>query len=64
MPKLKTKKSVIKKVRITKNKKVIVRHTKQNHGNSKETGKFRRHKRNDQQLFKTDEKNILKAIIN
>ncbi|KKP71003.1 MAG: hypothetical protein UR69_C0002G0170 [Candidatus Moranbacteria bacterium GW2011_GWE2_35_2-] len=62
MPKQKTNKSLIKKVRITKNKKVIKRHTKQNHGNSKETGKFRRHKRNDQRLFKTDEKNILKAI--
>ncbi|MCD6149783.1 50S ribosomal protein L35 [bacterium] len=60
MPKLKTRKSVIKKVRITKNKKVIRRYTKQNHFNSKQTGKFKRFKRNDQRLFKADEKNVLK----
>jgi len=60
MPKLKTKKSVIKKVKITKNKKVIRRYTKQNHYNSKQTGKFKRFKRGDQRLFKTDEKNVLK----
>jgi len=60
MPKLKTRKSVIKKVKITKNKKVIRRYTKQNHLNSKQTGKFKRLKRSDQRLFKTDEKNVLK----
>ena len=38
MPKMKTKKSVIKKVKITKNGKVIRRATGQNHYNSKETG--------------------------
>ena len=62
MPKLKTRKSVIKKVKITKNKKVIRRYTKQNHFNSKQTGKFKRFKRSDQRLFKTDEKNVLKAL--
>ncbi len=62
MPKLKTRKSVIKKVRVTKNKKVIRRYTKQNHFNSKQTGKFKRFKRKDQRLFKSDEKNVLKAI--
>lgn len=60
MPKLKTRKSVIKKVKVTKNKKVIRRYTKQNHYNSKQTGKFKRLKRRDQRLFKADEKNVLK----
>ena len=35
MPKLKTKKSVIKKIRVTKNDKVLRRKTKQNHHTAK-----------------------------
>lgn len=62
MPKIKTKKSVIKKVRITKNGKVIRRATKQNHYNSRETGDFGRSKKRDQRLFKTDEKNVISAL--
>jgi ribosomal protein L35 len=62
MPKLKTRKSVSKKVRITKKKKAMRRYTKQNHYNSKQTGNFKRKKRRDIRLFKTDEKNVLKAL--
>jgi ribosomal protein L35 len=64
MPKLKTKKSVVKKVKITKNKKVTRRYTKQNHYNSRQTGNFKRKKRGIKRLFKTDEKNVLKALPN
>jgi ribosomal protein L35 len=62
MPKLKTKKALIKKIKVTKNKKVIRRKTGQNHFNSKETGKKGREKKKDLRLFKTDEKNVLKAL--
>lgn len=62
MPKLKTNKSVSKKVRVTKGKKVLRLYTKQNHYNSRETGKFGRFKRRRQRLSKMDEKNVLKAL--
>lgn len=62
MPKLKTKKSVIKKIKITKKKKALRRKTGQNHFNSKETGEKGREKRRDLRLFKADEKNVLKAL--
>lgn len=64
MPKLKTKKSLIKKVKVTKNGKVLARHSGQNHYNTRETGNFKRKKRRDKRLFKTDEKNILKGLPN
>ena len=47
MPKLKTRKSVVKKVKITARRKVLRRYTKQNHYNSRQTGKFKRKKRGD-----------------
>lgn len=62
MPKMKTKKAVAKKIRVTKKRKALRRHTSQNHYNSKETGKFRRGKRKDLRLFKADEKNVLAAL--
>lgn len=62
MPKIKTKKSVIKKVKITKNGKVIRRATGQNHYNSKETGAEGRAKKKDQRMFRADEKNIIAAL--
>jgi ribosomal protein L35 len=62
MPKLKTKKALIKKIKLTKNKKVLRRHTGQNHFNSKENGKVGREKKGSLRLFKTDEKNVLKAL--
>lgn len=62
MPKMKTKKSVIKKFRVTKGRKVMRRKTGQNHFNAKDTGKQGREKRKDLRLFKTDEKNVLQHI--
>lgn len=62
MPKIKTKKSVVKKVKITKNKKVLRRSTGQNHGNAKEAGKVTRAKKKDRQMFRADEKNIVAAL--
>ena len=62
MPKIKTRKSVVKKIKITRNKKIIRRKTGQNHFNSKETGKAGRAKRRDQRLFRADEKNIMRAL--
>lgn len=62
MPKLKTNKSVVKKVRLTKKRKVMRRKTSQNHYNSKDNGQEGRVKRNDIRLFKTDEANVLKAL--
>lgn len=62
MPKIKTHKALAKRIKISKRKKVIRRATGQNHYNSKETGKAGRMKKRDVRLFKTDEKNILKAM--
>jgi len=62
MPKMKTKKSLVKKIRVTKKKKVFRRFTNQNHFNSKETGKTGRNKKRDRRLFRADEKNVLKAL--
>ena len=62
MPKLKTKKSLVKKVTVTKGKKVLMRHSRQNHFNAKQSGGFKRKKRRDVRMFKTDEMNVLKAL--
>lgn len=62
MPKLKTKKALVKKIKVTKNSKVTRRKTGHNHYNSKETGAEGRAKRGDVRLFKTDEKNFIKAM--
>ena len=62
MPKMKTNKSVAKKVKITKNKKVIRRATGQNHYNSKENGAEGRAKKKDRRMFSADEKNVVSAL--
>lgn len=62
MPKLKTKKALIKRIKVTKSRKVLRRKTGQNHFNSKETGKQGREKKGTLRLFKADEKNILNAL--
>jgi ribosomal protein L35 len=64
MPKQKTRKALIKKIKITKKRKVLRRSTNQNHYNSKDTGSEGRKKRKDVRLFRSDEKNFLKAIFN
>jgi len=62
MPKIKTKKSVAKKIKITGKKKAFRRYTKQNHFNSKQTGNFKRAKRRNRRLSKSNEKSVLKAL--
>jgi ribosomal protein L35 len=62
MPKLKTNKAVSKKVKITKRKKAMRLHTKQNHYNSRETGDFGRHKKRRVRIHKADEQNVLNAL--
>ncbi len=64
MPKMKTKKALVKKIKVTKGGKVTRRHTGQNHYNSKENGKAGRAKKGDIRLNRSDEKNILKALVN
>lgn len=64
MPKLKSKKSLLKKIRITGKNKVMRRYTKQNHFNSKQTGALKRKKRLDRKIAGKDGANILKAIVN
>jgi len=60
--KLKTRKAVSKKVKVTKKKKLLRRHSGQNHLNAKETGAFKRKKRRSQTFAKKDEKNMKRAI--
>jgi len=62
MPKLKTHKALVKRIKISKRKKILKRATGQNHYNSKENGKAGRAKKSDARLFRTDEKNVLKAL--
>jgi len=58
----KTKKSIKKRFKVTKNKKVLHHHCGQNHLNSKESSKKTRNKRNDKQLSKGFRKTVRQAI--
>ncbi len=62
MPKLKTRKAVAKRVKITGCKKVIRRDVGQGHFNARENGKTTRSKRQDFVVFKTDAENILRNL--
>lgn len=62
MGKLKTKKSIAKRFRITRNKKVIHRASGQDHFNARESGKTTRNKRTDKSLSKTHAKLIVRAL--
>lgn len=62
MPKLKTKKSLVKKIKVTGSGKITVRGTGQNHYNSRATGKATRAKRGDKGVYPAVEKNIQKAL--
>jgi large subunit ribosomal protein L35 len=62
MPKLKTNKAVSKKIKVTGKGKALRTYSKQNHYNSRETGKFKRFKRKSQRVHVADEKNVLKAL--
>jgi len=63
MPKkIKTRQSIAKRFRVTKNKKVIKRTCGQDHFNARETGQAKRAKRRDQTISKADQKNIRAAM--
>lgn len=62
MPKLKTRKAVAKRVRVTKTGKLKIRSGAQDHFNSRETGKKKRNKRRDKDLANVNHKNIKKAL--
>lgn len=63
MPKLKTNKTVSKRFKITKNKKVIKRTAGQAHFNALEPGKVRRNKRSDKELSKSLQRTV-KTLMN
>jgi large subunit ribosomal protein L35 len=62
MPKIKTRKAVRKRVKITARKKVMRRKAGQGHFNAREAGKTTRGKRRDDVVFKTDAENILRNL--
>ncbi|MFZ2187067.1 MAG: 50S ribosomal protein L35 [Candidatus Moraniibacteriota bacterium] len=62
MPKLKTRKSVVKKVKITGSGKLKTRSTGQNHHNSRDTGSQTRAKRKDNDVYDAVAKNIKAAL--
>lgn len=62
MPKLKTHKSVSRRIKVTKNKKYIRRAAGQSHFNSRDTGKEGRNKKRNFSIAKTEHK-ILKALM-
>lgn len=62
MPKLKTRKSVSKKVKVTGSGKLKTRATGQNHHNSRDTGNQTRAKRRDNSVYDAVAKNIKHAL--
>ncbi len=62
MPKLKTVKAFAKRLRVTKNKKIIHRSAGQDHFNSRDTGNQTRKKRRDHAMSETKRKTILRAL--
>ncbi|PJA46441.1 hypothetical protein CO172_03715 [Candidatus Uhrbacteria bacterium CG_4_9_14_3_um_filter_36_7] len=60
--KLKTYKALSKRVRVTKNKKIIKRHSGQDHFNARATGKVTRRKRRDNQWSDVHEKAIRELL--
>jgi len=62
MPKVKTRKSLTKRFKITKKKKVIKRSTGQDHFNARESGKQKRNKKSDRSMAGQDAKTIKKLL--
>lgn len=60
--KLKTKKLVKKRVRVTKNKKILIRTGGQDHFNSRESGRVTRNKRRDKNISSANVKNVKKLL--
>lgn len=62
MPKMKTKKSITKKIKVTGSGKLKTRATGQNHHNSRDTGKQSRAKRKNNDVYPAVSKNIKQAL--
>ena len=62
MPKIKTRKSVSKRFKVTKTKKVTKRGCGQDHFNARESGKQKRGKKLDRSVAKADAQNIRKML--
>lgn len=62
MPKLKTRKAVSKRIKVTKTGKLKIRSGAQGHFNSRETGKKTRNKRKDKDMATANHNNIKKTI--
>ena len=62
MPKLKTRKTISKRVRVTKTGKIKSRKAGQDHFNARQTGKKKRNKRKDITASSTISRNIKRAI--
>jgi len=62
MPKIKTRKAVAKRFKVTKNKKVVKRGTGQDHFNARESGKQKRGKKLDRSLAAGDAQNVKKML--
>lgn len=64
MPKLKTKKSLLKRIRMTSRGKIMRRSIHQSHFNAKESGNKTRSKRKINQISQVDKKRIKKILPN
>jgi len=62
MPKMKTRKAIAKRVRITKSKKVLKKKAGQDHFNARESGKKMRNKRRLGELSCATTKNVRKTL--
>jgi len=62
MPKLKTNKSITKRFKVTRNKKVLFRPLNQNHLNAKDSGDETRRKKGKKKLRGAIRKKILKSL--
>lgn len=62
MPKMKTRQSFAKRVRISKKKRFIVRHAGQDHFNARESSRTTVKKRSDQAFPKTQGRNIRRMV--
>ncbi|HEB01562.1 MAG TPA: 50S ribosomal protein L35 [Candidatus Portnoybacteria bacterium] len=60
--KLKTRKSVAKRFKITAKKKLLRRSSRQNHFNARDSGNKTRQKRRQKRISKADEKNIKRLL--
>lgn len=62
MPKLKTRKAVAKRIRVTKTGKLQIRAGGQDHFNARETGNKKRNKRRGKDLASVNHKNIKRTL--